>query len=206
MPARRGGVDDAAVALVAHELPGRLGDVEGAAEVHVEHRVHLVGRHVLERRVAQDAGVVDDDVDLAEGVDGRLHDRRAALGRGDAVVVGDGLAAGRLDLVDDLLGGRLGAAGAVGGAAEVVDDDERAPLGEVEGVRPAEAAAGARDDRHLAVEPEISHVLLLRVVGRSEDPASVGGALRASESRGYVSRGPAGWPAGGAARGRARRW
>ena len=58
----------------------------------------------------------------------------AALGGGHAVVVGDGLAAGRLDLVDHLLGGGLGAAGAVGGAAEVVDHEQGAPLGEVEGV------------------------------------------------------------------------
>ena len=40
----------------------------------------------------------------AEGVDRGLHDGRAALGRRDAVAVGDGLAAGRRDLVDDLLG------------------------------------------------------------------------------------------------------
>ena len=45
----------------------------------------------------------------AEGVDGGLHDVGAALGGGHAVVVGDGLAAGGLDLVDDLLGRGLGA-------------------------------------------------------------------------------------------------
>ena len=66
----------------------------------------------------------------AERVDRGLHDRLAALGRGDRVGVGDGLAAGRLDLVDDLLGRALVAAGAVDGAAEVVDHDERAALGE----------------------------------------------------------------------------
>ena len=86
-----------------------------------------------------------------------LHDVGAALGRGHAVVVRDGLAAGGGDLVDDLLGRGLRVPGAVAGPAEVVDDDERASLGEVEGVRAAEATTGARDDRHLAVEPEISH-------------------------------------------------
>ena len=64
--------------------------------------VDQVGRHVVERLVAQDAGVVDHDVDGAERVDGRLHDGLAALGRGDAVAVGDGLAPERLDLVDHL--------------------------------------------------------------------------------------------------------
>ena len=62
----------------------------------------------------------------AERVDRGLHDGRAALGRGDRVGVGDGLAAGGLDLVDDVLGGALVAAGAVDRAAEVVDHDERA--------------------------------------------------------------------------------
>ena len=89
-----------------------------------------VGVHVVERLVAQDAGVVDDDVDGAERVDRGLHDRLAAFGCGDRVGVGDGLAAGGLDLVDDELGGTLVAARAVDGAAEIVHHDQRAALGE----------------------------------------------------------------------------
>ena len=91
---RRRGRHDPPVALLAHVLPRRLGDVEGALQVDVDDRVEQVGRHVVERLVAQDAGVVDDDVDAAEGVDRRLHDRRAALGGGHRVGVGDRLAAG----------------------------------------------------------------------------------------------------------------
>ena len=63
----------------------------------------------------------------------RLHDRLAALGRGHGVGVGDRLAAGGLDLVDDELGGPGVAAGAVDGAAEVVDDHERAARGRAPG-------------------------------------------------------------------------
>ena len=100
---RRRRVDDAAVALLAHLDERRPGDVERALQVDVDDRVDEVGRLVVERLVAQDAGVVDDDVDALEGVERGLHDRRAALDRGDRVVVGDGLAAGGLDLVDDLL-------------------------------------------------------------------------------------------------------
>ena len=72
-----------------------------------------------------------------------LHDRLAALGRGDGVGVGDGLAAGGLDLVDDQLGGAGVAAGAVDGAAEVVDDDERAARRRA----PARAAGRGRRPR-----------------------------------------------------------
>ena len=71
--------------------------------------------------------------------------------------VGDRLAAGGLDLLDDLLGRRRAAAGAVDRAAEVVHHDERAALGEQQRMLPAEATTGAGDDRHLAVEPEIRH-------------------------------------------------
>ncbi len=98
-----------------------------------------------------------DDVDLAERVDCALHDRCAALGRGDRVGVGDGLAAGGLDLVDDELGGALVAAGAVDGPAEIVHHDQCTTLGHHQRVLLAEAATGARDDRYLAVESEISH-------------------------------------------------
>ena len=116
----------AAVALLAHVRPGRRGDVVGAVEVDVDHRVPEVGRHVVERLVAEDAGVVDDDVDASEGVERGLHDRRSALGRRHRIGVGDSLAAECRDLVDHPLGGALVAAGAVDRSAEVVDDD-RAP-------------------------------------------------------------------------------
>ena len=56
-------------------------------------------------------------------------------------VFGDRLAAGRLDLVDDELGGPGVAARAVDGAAEVVDDDQRARAAERQRVLAAEPAA-----------------------------------------------------------------
>ena len=113
---------------------------------------------------------------------GGLHDGLAALRRGDGVGVGDGLAAGRLDLVDDQLGRAGVAARAVDGAAEVVDDDQRAALSEHQGVLPAEAAAGARDDRHLAVETEFCHgpARYRRRAVRAAHDAVAGVTVRAS--------------------------
>ena len=78
------------------------------------------------------------------------------LGVGDVVVAGDGLAAHRRDLVDDLLGRRRVGAGAVGAAAEVVDDDLGALAGEQQRVLPADAPAGPGDDGDPAVE--LAHV------------------------------------------------
>ena len=64
----------------------------------------------MEEAVAQDAGVVDHAVDAAEGVERAFDDARAAARFRHAVVVGDRLAAGRDDLVDDALRRRVVAA------------------------------------------------------------------------------------------------
>ena len=78
-----------------------------AAQVHPDDRVPLLDRHVDEHPVADDAGVAHHGVETAEGVD-RLRDEAAgAVPVADVVAVDDGLAAGRDDLVDDLLAGRL---------------------------------------------------------------------------------------------------
>ena len=68
--------------------------------------------HRHEHPVAEDAGVVDDDVEVAERLDGEVDDRLGVVERADAVGRGDGLAAGGDDLVDDRLGG-----GGVGAAS-----------------------------------------------------------------------------------------
>ena len=99
--------------------------------------------HREHHAVAQDPGVVDDDVEPAVGVE-RLLDE--ALGTGhvaDVVTVDDRLAT---QVADDLgyLMGRTGiGAGAVRIGAEIVDHDLGAVLGEHQGVLSTDAAAGA---------------------------------------------------------------
>ena len=58
------------------------------------------------------------DVQVAEGVDRRLHQPLGAVEVGHALAVGDRLTAHRLDLGDHLLGRRQVAPGAVDRAAE----------------------------------------------------------------------------------------
>jgi hypothetical protein len=111
--------------------------------VHLDDRVPLLGRHLRERAVAQDAGVVHQRVEPSELLDGRADDALAVLDLGAVADVEDGRPTGRRDLVDDGLAGRL------------VDlaDDHGSPLpGELEGLTPAESSPGARDDRDLAVQ------------------------------------------------------
>ena len=152
-PGGGGRVDDPAVALLAHHRPRRVGDPERAEHVHLVDEVPVGLGHLGEGDVAEDAGVVDDDVDPAEGVDGGLDDRGAL---GDRVVVGDGLAAGGDDLRDDRVCrcGTLASAPSV--TAEVVDDDLRPAAREEEGVGAAETVARASDDRDFAVVPKLA--------------------------------------------------
>lgn len=82
--------------------PGGLGALVGALDVDFVDKVPVLVGQVLEASVAQDTGIVEQDVDAAEGADGGLDDALAVL---NAVVVGDGLAAGLLDLVDYNIGG-----------------------------------------------------------------------------------------------------
>ena len=93
------------------------------------------------------------------GVDERLRARR----RGDVVGVGDRDAARGDDLGRD--GRRRSGvrADALHRAAEVVDDDPRAPLGEQERVGPADPASRARDDRDAPFEAERAHASTLLV-------------------------------------------
>jgi len=50
------------------------------------HRVPHRLVHLEQRLVAEDAGVVDENVDAAEAIDRRLDDGRGGVGRGDRIV------------------------------------------------------------------------------------------------------------------------
>ena len=115
-----------------------------------EHAVEVLRGDLVEVATARDARVVHQRVDRAERVE-CSGDHCAAVD-GDVVTVGDRDAARGGDLVDHPLR-RLGRrAGTPGVTAVVVDDDARTFGGEEQRVRPADAATGARDDRHLTVE------------------------------------------------------
>ena len=106
----------------------------------VEHRLELLVAHLVGDAVPGVAGVVDEDVDLPEGVDRLLDDLVAGARLGEVAGDGDRLA---LDLARGLLGDV---------AVDVVDRHLRALGGEQLRGRAADAARRAGDDRGLAVE------------------------------------------------------
>lgn len=84
---------------------GEVGGVEVALEVDADDRVPLVLAHREDHPVAQDARVVDQDVELSVGGDGQLHEFSRLFVVGDVSEVGGRPAARRTDLGGDLLGG-----------------------------------------------------------------------------------------------------
>ena len=115
-------MNETAAALFAEMGGRRPADVERALEMDVDHRVPFLFRHFMENDVAQDAGVVNHDVQPTELVDG-LGDHRLAGGEiGDTAEIGLGFAAGVADFLDDFQRRLLVGALAGGGAAQIVDD------------------------------------------------------------------------------------
>jgi len=102
-----------AIRLLAHDRPGRFHAIGGAEMVHLVDEFVVLQRHVVERLVAQDAGVADQGVDPAPGVHGGVDDALCGGFLGDRGVAGDRFAAGGLDLRHHFVGDRVGAAGAV---------------------------------------------------------------------------------------------
>ena len=104
----------------------------------VDHLAELGDRHLGEALVAQDAGVVDEDVD-ASPVRHRTGDHL-----GDPRLVGhrsgktDRLAAGRRNLAGNGFGSTW---------VHVVDNDFRTEPRQHQGMRPTKPAAGAGNDR-----------------------------------------------------------
>jgi hypothetical protein len=128
------------------------GGREVALEVDGNHGVPLVLGHVHDHPVAEDSGVVDEDVEPAELLDRLPHEPFRAREVGDALAVRRRLAARGADLLDDLLGrAEIGALAGDPGA-EVVDHDRGSRIGERERMRAANAAPGSRDDGDLAVQ------------------------------------------------------
>lgn len=81
--------------------PGGAGALVGTLDVDLHDQVPILILNVLKADISQDTGIVDEDIDSAESADGSLDDALAIL---DRVVVGDGLSARGLDLVDDDIG------------------------------------------------------------------------------------------------------
>ncbi len=83
---------------------GRLANVFGAVEVHIEDGVPLSVFHLFECDISQDARVVNDGVQAAPFGHGCSHHSVGACSVGHRVKVGDGVATVGLNFSDNLGG------------------------------------------------------------------------------------------------------
>src|ERR1700736_1661618 len=152
------GIDEAAIEHVAvlvllAPVGGRVPrQVESALEMDAEDRVEVLLAHVEDHAVAQDSGVVDHDVELAEVVQRALDDALGGLEIADALEVGARFAAEAADFFDPFLRRRARLAGPVEVAAEIVDHDLGSLPGQQQRFFAADTASGARDDRDFPIK------------------------------------------------------
>jgi len=67
-------VDDSAVLLLSEMRPCRSGTLVCTSDVNLHDQVPVVVLHVLEADVPEDTGIVDQDIDSAKCLDGRVDD------------------------------------------------------------------------------------------------------------------------------------
>lgn len=97
----RGSVDDTTVLLLPEVGPGSSCALVSTLDVHLVDEVPIFVLHVLEANITEDTGVVNENVDAAECLDGGFDDLVTVL---DTVVIGNSLAASGLDFVDNDIG------------------------------------------------------------------------------------------------------
>src|SRR4029077_11366264 len=147
-PPSGAGVDDARVdrgtqlGLAAPVLRRVPQHCEVALEVYANDGVPLRFAGVGQVAATDEASVVDQNVEAAEGVHRGLDEAACTVPVRDVVVIHDRLAASRSDLVDHLVGRAR---------SDVVHHHVRTFGGERQRVRPPDAAAGAGHYDHPAV-------------------------------------------------------
>ncbi len=114
--------------------------------------VVVLRRHLDQRPVAHDAGIVHEDVDGPERLDRLGDDASGSVEVGHGIAVGNGLPTCVLDEPARLGRRSLCGAGAVESGPEVVDHDAGALGGQTQRNLAADAAARAGDHRHSVVQ------------------------------------------------------
>ena len=136
-----------------------MGRREVALEMDPDDVVPVGLGHVEGHLVPQDARIVDQDVQLAEGLDGLVDERLGSVPRAHVGGVHGGLAPAGLDQLDHLLGRVLVPTLTLDRSPDVVDDDVGPLRGQEQRLLTSDPPACAGDDGNLALEH--SHGVLL---------------------------------------------
>jgi hypothetical protein len=129
--------------------------------VHVDDQAEVRHVHLGKALVAQNAGVVDQNVHAPPGRDGLLDHGLHGVEVGHGGRVGNRLAARRTDFIHHLLRRRGRAARAVHRAAQIVDHHLGAAPGQGQRMQTPQTAARSRHDGHTTLKIHCHDVLLL---------------------------------------------
>lgn len=167
----RGGVDNTAVLLFEEVGPGSLSDLIGATSVNVHDGVPEVVIHVGEGLVAEDTGVVDDDIDTAKGINSSLDNGITVLSRELGT---DGLATHLLDLVNNIIG-----------VDKVIDNDGSTGASKGQAVSAANTGTTTSNKGNAAREVDLLALLagaeLLRLLKEGQEVVRAAGVLGVGE-------------------------
>ncbi len=121
--------------------------------MNLHHKFEIGDFHLGEALVAQDACIVDEDVDAAPGFLGLGHHFSHLVKLGDIATVRHRVATHGLDLFDNLER-RIRMAGAIARAAEIVDHHLCAAAREFQRIFAAKPAARTCDDSNFACKTD----------------------------------------------------
>ena len=138
-----GDVDDVRVGGLHQRGQEEVAPVDHPPQVHPQHEVEVVQGVLVEGLVGGDAGVVDQQIDLAVGVQALLGERGHRLAVGHA----EDVAAGPLELVGDRLQTLR---------VDIHQGQSRALGVKGVGQRLADAAGCSGDDRYLSVDAHVA--------------------------------------------------
>ncbi len=134
--------------------------------MHFDDQVEIGRLHFGEALVAQDPGVVDQDVHAAPGFLRACDQRQHLVEFGDRAAIGDRLAAAFQDFLDNLLR-RVRRACAIAGPAQIVDHDFGATFCEFQRIGAAKATARSGYDCDASFERNGHTASLLRAPNRA---------------------------------------
>jgi hypothetical protein len=131
--------------------------VKCAHEVHINNRFKIGLTHFFERRTAHIAGVVDQRIDPAPGVDRSLDDSLAAFGCGNLCDAGNRLTTCRLNFTHDF-SSDTGICITTGHTAtRIVHHDTCAKTGKQQRIGTAQPAPAAGHNHNAIIKPQLCH-------------------------------------------------
>jgi len=138
--------------MVTREIDGVTGGAEVTTQMYSQHRIPFLGCAGHKHPVAYEAGIVDDGMQIAEGIECSLHYALAGIPVGNILCVGNRFATGGANFIDYFLRRALAFAGlAVRTDTEIVDYYLCALGRKGERIRFAQAIAGAGHDDYSTI-------------------------------------------------------